>query len=268
MLVSFQVCVCPCVCARGGRVPFCTNPKKSSSVRQLLLMKGSQILFQATSLSFFSSTSNPLSYLFSTSGSFLSLALSYSTCSSSLSLKTLRTPLKKLIWELLNYFLFLWSEEEGESLLRPFDAKLYIFFAPLHRKLAYTSMEAVCSSANNSLETHLWWKTIKAGVFKTDIIMDGFHRCAICTDKRFFFFLFFFSPAASMMDGCTAVKRQKKIKWHSATLNIQRVMRTHTYPHMQSKPAWGAAATVKLDSAGLLLIGKPAPRILMMPKAF
>lgn len=54
MLVSFQVCVCPCVCARGGRVPFCTNPKKSSSLRQLLLMKGSQILFQATSLSFFS----------------------------------------------------------------------------------------------------------------------------------------------------------------------------------------------------------------------
>lgn len=40
------------------------------------------------------------------------------------------------------------------ALLRLFDAKLYIF--PLHRKLEYTSMEAVWSSANNSLETHLW----------------------------------------------------------------------------------------------------------------
>lgn len=257
------MCVRVCVQEEGG-FPSALTPKSHLHWGSYSWWRGARFCSKPPVSRFSPSTSNPLSYLFSTSGSFLSLALSYSTCSSSYSLKTLRTPLKKLIWELLKYFLFLWSEEEGESLLRPFDAKLYIFFAPLHRKLAYTSMEAVCSSANNSSETHLWWKTIKAGVFKTDIIMDGFHRCAICTDKCFFFF----SPAASMMDGCAAVKKTKKIKWHSATLNIQRVMRTHTYPHMQSKPAWGAAATVELDSAGLLLIGKPASRILMMPKAF
>lgn len=86
-------------------------------------------------------------------------------------------------------------------------------------------MEAVCSSANNSSETHLWWKTIKAGVFKTDIIMDGFHRCAICTDKRFFFFL-----PCSKYDGwmCSCKKTEK----NKVTLSDIKYTKSHAHAHV------------------------------------
>lgn len=80
------------------------------------------------------------------------------------------------------------GERRGRLFWGLFDAKLYIF--SLHRKLEYTSMEAVWSWASNSLETHPWWRTIKAGVFKNryDYVL-GF--TAARRTQTSFFFLFF-----------------------------------------------------------------------------
>lgn len=98
------------------------------------------------------------------------------------------------------------GERRGRLFWGLFDAKLYIF--SLHRKLEYTSMEAVWSWASNSLETHPWWRTIKAGVFKNryDYVL-GF--TAARRTQTSFFFVVFFTLWQVRMDGCTVAARQK-----------------------------------------------------------
>lgn len=69
-------------------------------------------------------------------------------------------------------------------------------------------MEAVWSWASNSLETHPWWRTIKAGVFKNryDYVL-GF--TAARRTQTSFFFVVFFTLWQVRMDGCTVAARQK-----------------------------------------------------------
>lgn len=69
-------------------------------------------------------------------------------------------------------------------------------------------MEAVWSWASNSLETHPWWRTIKAGVFKNryDYVL-GF--TAARRTQTSFFLVVFFTLWQVRMDGCTVAARQK-----------------------------------------------------------